>query len=532
LRQRSVLGNTGGQGNDIAAQREAAVQQLMAQGMNSEHANLAVDRIMAEATRLNTVTAQARTETQQRITWIRDAIDSGHPETAAGFFNDMVAQAAAENPNKPRTEIANQLMQALGIVPDTIGFVVGVDGRVTVVPNVRGTVFDDDGNLMPGVADTTKPISHQAQQIEDRLLAQGVSANDAHQIAQGWLMERIADTLQAFDRSMSRERAIELAAQELNNNPDAEGLTIEVITRVRRPNDYIIDDLFGAGVSDQLDGAATGVAQSFAGQIEGVLDLGRLSVNGYLNLVNLIAGRDIFADAAAASVSASETTANIVANIDQLPEQLANHIRGQLAEAERLEAAGRTSEAAQIRSRMAADMVLAVANPRSSAGAAGRAADAVQVARINRVVEGIGPQRFQQLTERYAEVVNSNRGWNWVDDVDSSLSRSRQSAIRQAAIDAGLVPHVPFIAGTKFPDFNAVPGLVRDTRILPRELWGVPEGRQYIYLDNLIGGRPPGYTWHHSQVSGRMELVPSGVHGMYGHQGGCSPGQWSYGSRR
>jgi hypothetical protein len=148
------------------------------------------------------------------------------------------------------------------------------------------------------------------------------------------------------------------------------------------------------------------------------------------------------------------------------------------------------------------------------------------------VVEGIGPQRFQQLTERYAEVVNSNRGWNWVDDVDSSLSRSRQSAIRQAAIDAGLVPHVPFIAGTKFPDFNAVPGLVRDTRILPRELWGVPEGRQYIYLDNLIGGRPPGYTWHHSQVSGRMELVPSGVHGMYGHQGGCSPGQWSYGSRR
>jgi hypothetical protein len=29
----------------------------MAQGMNSEHANLAVDRIMAKATRLNTVTA-------------------------------------------------------------------------------------------------------------------------------------------------------------------------------------------------------------------------------------------------------------------------------------------------------------------------------------------------------------------------------------------------------------------------------------------------------------------------------------------
>jgi A nuclease family of the HNH/ENDO VII superfamily with conserved AHH len=132
----SVLGNTGGQGNDIAAQREAAVQELMAQGMNSEHANLAVDRIMTEATRLNTVTAQARTETQQQITWIRDAIDSGHPETAAGFFNNMVAQAAAENPNMPRAEIADQLMRALEIVPDTIGFVVGANGSVTVMPRV------------------------------------------------------------------------------------------------------------------------------------------------------------------------------------------------------------------------------------------------------------------------------------------------------------------------------------------------------------------------------------------------------------
>ena len=55
-----------------------------------------------------------------------------------------------------------------------------------------------------------------------------------------------------------------------------------------------------------------------------------------------------------------------------------------------------------------------------------------------------------------------------------------------------------------------MPGLVRDARILPRELWGVPEGRQYTYLDNLIGGRPPGYTWHHSQVSGRMELIHQG----------------------
>jgi hypothetical protein len=103
-------------------------------------------------------------------------------------------------------------------------------------------------------------------------------------------------------------------------------LTIEVITRARRPNPYLIDDLFDEGISDRLDGAATGMAQSFARQIERVLALGRLSVNGYLNLINFIAGDNDFPDAAAALRSSSETTAIILANIDQLPEQLANHI--------------------------------------------------------------------------------------------------------------------------------------------------------------------------------------------------------------
>jgi Holliday junction resolvase-like predicted endonuclease len=180
----SVLGNTGGQSSEIAAQREAAVQELMAQGMNSEHANLAVDRIMAEATRLNTVTAQARIETQQRITWIRDAIDSGHPETAAGFFNDMVAQAAAENPDKPRAEIANQLMQALGIVPDTIGFVVGVDGRVTVDLSIIVTPT----TLVPSPTLEARNMQRQDDYVRAlQAMNANLSDDDARALALRWM---------------------------------------------------------------------------------------------------------------------------------------------------------------------------------------------------------------------------------------------------------------------------------------------------------------------------------------------------------
>jgi hypothetical protein len=154
------------------------------------------------------------------------------------------------------------------------------------------------------------------------------------------------------------------------------------------------------------------------------------------------------------------------------------------------------------------------------------------LARINRAIDALTPQRFQQLTERYAELVNSDKYWSWADDIDPGLARSQQEAIRRAAIEGGLLPDVPYFPGTLTADFNAIPGLVHDVRILPRELWGIPEGQQYIYLDNLIGGRPAGYTWHHSEVAGRMELIPYGIHRLYPHEGGCSPGQWSFGSRK
>jgi A nuclease of the HNH/ENDO VII superfamily with conserved WHH len=150
------------------------------------------------------------------------------------------------------------------------------------------------------------------------------------------------------------------------------------------------------------------------------------------------------------------------------------------------------------------------------------------LARINRAIDALTPQRFQQLTERYAQLVNSNKNWSWKNDFDIPLSESQQSAIRRAAIEGGLLPDVPYFPGTRTADFNAIPGLVRNVEPLPQSMWQLSDTEQFAYLDKLIGGRPPGYTWHHSEVPGRMELIPSGIHRVYPHEGGRAPGQWGY----
>ena len=52
---------------------------------------------------------------------------------------------------------------------------------------------------------------------------------------------------------------------------------------------------------------------------------------------------------------------------------------------------------------------------------------------------------------------------------------------------------------------------------------------QFEWLDARIpGGRPEGYTWHHTETPGRMELVPFGEHNITNHVGGRSPGHWAH----
>lgn len=85
--------------------------------------------------------------------------------------------------------------------------------------------------------------------------------------------------------------------------------------------------------------------------------------------------------------------------------------------------------------------------------------------------------------------------------------------------------------GTKYPDFGSV-GLIYRIDYLPVELWNASDSVQFRWLDNRIpGGRPNGFTWHHSEIDGRMELVPFGIHNIINHIGGRSKGHWAFGKR-
>ncbi|MGH8522092.1 MAG: HNH endonuclease [Gammaproteobacteria bacterium] len=63
--------------------------------------------------------------------------------------------------------------------------------------------------------------------------------------------------------------------------------------------------------------------------------------------------------------------------------------------------------------------------------------------------------------------------------------------------------------------------------MLPEHLWQSTDDQQFRYLDNLIGGRPAGTTWHHHELPGWAQLVPFGIHKFTGHRGGRSSGEWA-----
>lgn len=143
---------------------------------------------------------------------------------------------------------------------------------------------------------------------------------------------------------------------------------------------------------------------------------------------------------------------------------------------------------------------------------------------------------LDDMAELYARNVNSNSKWSWMDDFPdaSELSKADKINIRNTAIEKGLIPEVTVktVKGAdgrnfRYADFNAA-GLVREKVSLPKNLWTETDAVQFKWLDDKIGGRPVGYTWHHTEVSGQMELVPTGVHNVYNHNGGRTINHWAY----
>lgn len=142
-----------------------------------------------------------------------------------------------------------------------------------------------------------------------------------------------------------------------------------------------------------------------------------------------------------------------------------------------------------------------------------------------------GTINMDHAAQAYADAVRSNRPWSWADNFSGSFTAGERASIRREAIARGLVTEVPLKPGTRYADFNAA-GLVERVDTLPRDLWLQSDRAQFEWLDARIpGGRPEGYTWHHTETPGRMELVPFGEHNITNHVGGRSPGHWAHAPR-
>ncbi|KUP03972.1 endonuclease VII [Bacillus coahuilensis m2-6] len=146
-----------------------------------------------------------------------------------------------------------------------------------------------------------------------------------------------------------------------------------------------------------------------------------------------------------------------------------------------------------------------------------------------------GNKKFDEVIEDYAKVykehVDLNKPWSWDDTIPGgdSLSTAQKRKIKEMALEKG---HIPEIKVTKadgmrygFADFASA-GVVEETVQLPERFWKLSDKEQFKWLDEQIGGTSKGMTWHHTEVPGKMELVPFGIHNITPHNGGRTKGMW------
>lgn len=157
---------------------------------------------------------------------------------------------------------------------------------------------------------------------------------------------------------------------------------------------------------------------------------------------------------------------------------------------------------------------------------------------INTPAEGtksrklLDQDKLDAYATRYAEAVATNKPVVW-RELAPELSRRQVKYVRGYARDQGYVKTAP-VNEAKHADFTGHiyehNGRVLDDVRLPENLWGVPKERQFRHLNKEIFGSsatPEGWTWHHHQESGRMQLVRYGIHSVTDHVGGESAGGWS-----
>ena len=156
------------------------------------------------------------------------------------------------------------------------------------------------------------------------------------------------------------------------------------------------------------------------------------------------------------------------------------------------------------------------------------------IKKIDQFVEGT--KSFGDVLDDYAKVyadkINSNQLWSWEDTIPGGedLTQKQRSIIKQQAVDAGLIPDIRItkVEGVRygFADFESA-GVVMKTQYLPENMWKMSDAEQFKWLNEQNGGSVEGYTWHHTETPGEMQLVPAGIHNITTHNGGRTAGMWA-----
>lgn len=154
------------------------------------------------------------------------------------------------------------------------------------------------------------------------------------------------------------------------------------------------------------------------------------------------------------------------------------------------------------------------------------------------------------FAEYYADSVNSNRPWSWGESIygGSELTGKQRKEVCEYAREHGMVSTVAVteVNGKRYADFSEYKVF---ECILEKELWNKTDAEQFSQCNeqlkkSLEEGNsisfsdeqlekiekqetPMGYTWHHSEKDGMMQLVPYGIHNSTHHHGGRSEGNWA-----
>ncbi|MBQ4900494.1 HNH endonuclease [Paenibacillus sp. Marseille-P2973] len=158
-------------------------------------------------------------------------------------------------------------------------------------------------------------------------------------------------------------------------------------------------------------------------------------------------------------------------------------------------------------------------------------------ANLNNIEDFVkGAKKFDEVLDDYAKLyterINSNKPWSWNEDIlgGENLTIKQKRLIKGKAVSEGLIPEIKVkeVEGMRygFADFAGA-GVVKETVYLPESFWKLSDREQFKWLDEQIGGYREGYTWHHTEIPGKMELVPFGIHNITLHNGGRSTGMWA-----